>query len=280
METYMLKLNYLILMLVVCSCSGINVVHKKKSETEKKTEYVFPGQIKQIFVSESYNEDFITCEKTKYPISGKEKKSFVYAESYFSNMKNKICQGEGIEITIAVRKKDFPFETIKVDRKRVSLSKKDLKRVKKERKVLKQVYNTQSLDTEIDSTFKLPLNSFVTSHYGKRRMYNNIKKGQHLGIDFRAKVGKEIEVANNGKVVLAQDLFYTGNTVIVYHGLGIFTIYGHLSKINVKNGESVLKGDVIGLAGMTGRVTGPHLHWGVKVNGHWVNGNDLLSLKF
>ena len=111
-------------------------------------------------------------------------------------------------------------------------------------------------------------------------MYNNIKKGQHLGIDFRAKVGKEIEVANNGKVVLARDLFYTGNTVIVYHGLGIFTIYGHLSKIKVNDGQRVLKGDIIGLAGMTGRVTGPPPTLGGKSNGHWVNGNDLLSLKF
>ena len=118
----------------------------------------------------------------------------------------------------------------------------------------------------------------MTSVYGTRRLFNNVRKSQHLGIDYRAKVGVPIPSSNKGKVVLAQNLFYTGNTVILDHGLGVFTLYGHLNKILVKKGDLVNRRQILGEAGKTGRVTGPHLHWGVKVNGHWVNGDVLTQL--
>lgn len=86
-----------------------------------------------------------------------------------------------------------------------------------------------------------------------------------------------IPVTNRGKVVFAGNLFYTGNVVIIDHGLNIFSLYGHLSKIKAQVGDIVNQGDIVGLAGMTGRVSGPHLHWGIKINGHNVDGFSLVT---
>ena len=99
-----------------------------------------------------------------------------------------------------------------------------------------------------------------------------------MGTDFRAAVGELVRTANTGKVVLAKNLFYTGNTVIVDHGVGLFTLYGHLSHITVQKGDEVGQLEIVGLAGQTGRVTGPHLHWGVKSQGHWVDGFSLVDV--
>ena len=273
----MQKFFKIVILVVLSACSSSP---RNSNETFKKSVVVVPGKIIQVHLPELYDKKTINCTAGTFPVSQTSRPYFIYAESYFSDMKEKKCVGENVEIKIIVRNKDFPFEELKVDRKRVSLNKKDLARVVRERKILKSVYSGQKLEKSIDSVFKLPLNSKVTSDYGKRRLYNKERKGQHLGIDFRAKVGKPIGASNKGRVVLAKDLFYTGNTVIVYHGLGIFTVYGHLSKINVRENQNINKGEILGLAGKTGRVTGPHLHWGVKVNGQWVNGKDLLSLKF
>lgn len=263
---------------ILFSCSGIKP-YSKKNQNFLSNIVVQPGEITQVFLPGNFKGDIIKCSNGIFPVSKGDRPYFIYAESYFSDMKKKSCIDSNINITVEVIEKTFPFEELKVDRKRVNLNKKDLKRVIREREILKDAYSHKSHFFKLMNNFKLPLNSKVTSDYGKRRLYNKERKGQHLGIDFRAKVGKEIPAANEGIVVLAQDLFYTGNTVILYHGLGIFTVYGHLSKINVQKNQKITKDQIIGLAGMTGRVTGPHLHWGVKVNGQWVNGKDLLTLK-
>ena len=277
MERPMQKFFKLIVLVALSACSSSPY---NSNENLKESVVVVPGKIIQIQLPEFYDKKTINCTVGTFPVSQISEPYFIYAESYFSDMKEKTCVGENLEIRIIVKNKDFPFEELKVDRKRVNLNKKDLARVIRERKILKSVYSGQKLEQGIDSIFKLPLSSKITSDYGKRRLYNKERKGQHLGIDFRAKVGKPIGASNKGRVVLAKDLFYTGNTVIVYHGLGIYTVYGHLSKINVRKNQTINKGEILGLAGKTGRVTGPHLHWGVKVNGQWVNGKDLLSLKF
>lgn len=98
---------------------------------------------------------------------------------------------------------------------------------------------------------------------------------EHLGTDFRAPMGTPVLASNKGKVVLAEDLFFSGNTILIDHGLSLFTMYAHLSKIDCKVGDVVEKGALIGHSGNTGRVSGPHLHWGVKVNGSWVDGFTL-----
>ena len=248
----------------------------------KKVQLVQGGVAKKV-VADHVSK--VICEKVSFPIFEKESQRFVLiVESYFSKRKKFNCvaytknQKELYTFPVKVNYKKYPFETLKVDRKRVQLNKKDLKRVIKEQKKLTKIYGKQSKKIHFDSSFELPLKSKVTSPYGMRRMFNNVRKSQHLGIDFRAKTGVKIPVSNSGKIVLAEDLFYTGNTVIVDHGKGVYTLYGHLSKVKVRLGQKVKRGKVIGLAGKTGRVTGPHLHWGVKINGHWVDGNTLTML--
>jgi len=273
------KLINSIFLLSLISCSGVQVI---KGFSPEKNVVTSPGQIKKVSVSPEASDVLCGTEKIK-PARQSGKHYFVFAESYFSNRASVNCEvmKNGTKMydqKIKISKKDYPFETLSVNPKRVKLNKKDLERVVKERKILKKVYQVRNEKLLIDSDFSIPLKSKVTSFYGTRRLFNNVRKSQHLGIDYRAKVGVPIPSSNKGKVVLAKNLFYTGNTVIIDHGLGIFTLYGHLNKVLVKEGEMVSKKQILGEAGKTGRVTGPHLHWGVKVNGHWVDGNILTKL--
>ncbi len=118
------------------------------------------------------------------------------------------------------------------------------------------------------------------SLFGERRIFNGTLKSRHLGLDIDGKTGDPVRAANDGVVRLTRDCFYSGNTVFLSHGAGIFTDYFHLSKILVKNGQTVKKGQVIGLLGRTGRVTGPHLHFATKVSGTIFDPEALLRFDF
>ena len=115
-------------------------------------------------------------------------------------------------------------------------------------------------------------------NFGHRRVFNGQPRAPHSGADLRARTGTPILAANSGRVVLAKDLFYSGNAVFIDHGLGLFTTYLHLSKIDVAVGDIVEQGQQIGLAGATGRVTGPHLHWGVRLLDARVDPFSLVRL--
>jgi murein DD-endopeptidase MepM/ murein hydrolase activator NlpD len=111
----------------------------------------------------------------------------------------------------------------------------------------------------------------VTSSFGSRRVYNGIQSSAHTGLDFKAPKGTPIYAASRGRVALAKNLFFTGNTVILDHGYGVLTLYAHMSKLKVKKGQMVEGGHLLGLSGMTGRVTGPHLHWMAIIHKQKVN---------
>ena len=115
-------------------------------------------------------------------------------------------------------------------------------------------------------------------NFGQRRLYNNDVASVHSGVDISAPAGTPARAANSGRVVLAANLYYSGNTVIIDHGLGVFTYYGHFSKILVKRGQPVKKGEVIAEVGSTGRSTGPHLHWSVRVLDSRVDPFSLAAL--
>ena len=265
---------------LIVSCSSLKTIPTGIDILEEIS--IKPGEI--IKVGTLPNANIIKCGEEKlFPFEVGNKKYYLFAESYFSSRESIECeiyQGEKLLFSqkISVVEKIYPFEKLSVNPKRVKLNDKDLKRVLKERKILKEIYSKRSKDLIINRPFRIPLNSKVTSNYGTRRLFNNVKKSQHLGIDYRAKIGVPIPSSNKGVVVLARDLFYTGNTVILDHGAGVFTLYGHLNVITAMEGKIVEQGEIIGKAGKTGRVTGPHLHWGVKVNGHWVNGDVLTNL--
>ena len=120
--------------------------------------------------------------------------------------------------------------------------------------------------------------SKITSGFGKARLYNEKLKSYHGGTDFRADIGTPLMACNNGKVVLAKERFYAGNSVVRDHGHGIYSCYFHMSRFNVKEGQNINKGDIIGLSGNSGRVTGPHLHFGIRVGGEQVDPLQFIEL--
>lgn len=115
--------------------------------------------------------------------------------------------------------------------------------------------------------FIRPVDGAVTSGYGVRSIYNGVPRGYHLGVDFRGAVGTPVRAAHHGRVTLAEALPLSGHTVVLDHGAGIFTTYQHLDRIAVSPGQRVRQGAVVGTVGATGLVTGPHLHWGMRVHG-------------
>jgi murein DD-endopeptidase MepM/ murein hydrolase activator NlpD len=128
--------------------------------------------------------------------------------------------------------------------------------------------------------FAWPRKDRITAPYGDLRTFNGKKQSQHYGTDIDGDTGAPVDAANDGVVVMTRDNYSAGQTVLLHHGASLYTAYFHLSKIQVKKGQRVKQGQRLGKVGGTGRVTGPHLHWGVKVEGSWVDGETLLKLKF
>ena len=120
-------------------------------------------------------------------------------------------------------------------------------------------------------SMRVPLETAVTGVFGSRSVFNGQPRSPHVGVDFRGSVGTAIRAPAAGTVVLADDLYFTGNTVVIDHGQGIHSILAHMSVIGVAAGAQVTQGDVVGEVGATGRVTGPHLHWSIRLLGARVN---------
>lgn len=127
-------------------------------------------------------------------------------------------------------------------------------------------------------SFIRPRTSMITSEFGSGRLFNGRLTARHLGVDFRGAVGEPIRAANRGVVALVDNFFLAGNVVYIDHGGGVVTAYFHMSKPLVSAGDTVSRGQVIGLVGATGRVTGPHLHWAARYGAITVNPLDLISL--
>ncbi len=130
------------------------------------------------------------------------------------------------------------------------------------------------------ANFDWPVQSMLTAGFGDLRLLNGRKQSQHFGTDLDGVTGDPVFASNDGAVVLSRECYTSGNTVLVFHGAGLYTAYFHLSKREVKTGEKVARGQRLGRVGATGRVTGPHLHFGVKVEGHWADPESLLRLDF
>ena len=130
----------------------------------------------------------------------------------------------------------------------------------------------------VDGQFSRAGDRPPTDSFGTRRIFNGKLASIHKGMDFRAPSGTPVRAGNSGVVVLARPLYYEGNCVVIDHGLGLFTISMHLSRIDVHEGQRVATGERLGLSGATGRVTGPHLHWAVRWQGAYLDPAKLLRL--
>jgi murein DD-endopeptidase MepM/ murein hydrolase activator NlpD len=171
----------------------------------------------------------------------------------------------------------YPVETLSVDSTKVTPPLETLERIAIEKTEAEKIYATTTPKRYWNKPFIRPIDSNTTSEYGSQRTYNGTLKSYHGGVDFRARTPLPILASNDGTVVLAKDRYYSGGTVIIDHGEGLYTCYFHFSRLNVKAGEMVQRGQAIGLSGATGRITGPHLHFGIMIHGIQTDPIDLLT---
>lgn len=173
--------------------------------------------------------------------------------------------------------KDYPSERLSVKPSMVTPPASARDRIAKERRMVREALGVISKEVSWELPLTRPVPGAVTSVYGKRRIYNGIPKSRHGGIDYRSAVGSPAKATASGEVVLVGDHYYAGKSVYIDHGGSLVSMYFHLSRIDVKVGQKVAAGSIIGLTGSTGRVTGPHLHFGVAQGGRMIDPASLIS---
>ncbi|MBI3598112.1 MAG: peptidoglycan DD-metalloendopeptidase family protein [Nitrospirae bacterium] len=187
------------------------------------------------------------------------------------------------EYIVEVLPTDFGVETLTLPKDKVDLSPATAERVAKEAAQFQDVFGQRrpSLaggDKRLWSDlFLVPVEGPTSGTFGKKRVINGQEKNPHTGEDIRAPLGASVAASNSGKIVLSGDFFFNGLSLVIDHGGGLFTMYFHLSEMKVKAGDLVKRGQVIGLVGQSGRATGPHLHWGARLNGARVDPFSLVK---
>jgi len=200
---------------------------------------------------------------------------------YELKLSGQTANGEKISCTasLEVIAGHFATERLHVEKEFVEPNPEQIKRANEERQRLRDIFDRVTPERLWNGKFRVPLDGVTTGgNFGRRRILNGQPGSPHGGVDFPAVAGTPVHAAQRGRVVLAEELFFSGNTVVIDHGLGIYTFYGHLSEIDVKAGDSLESGQVLGKVGATGRVTGPHLHWGLTVERARVNPLQLVKL--
>lgn len=185
---------------------------------------------------------------------------------------------EKTDIWERITKKFYGVRRLTLPKKMVDLDPKTLERVEREARAMRKLWEASPSAPLWRGPFIRPVPGVVVGPFGRDSIINNEPRAPHSGVDFRAARGTPVKATNNGRVVLTGDLFFTGDTVVIDHGGGIQSMYFHLERILVKKGEEVSTGQVIGEVGSTGRATGPHLHWGIRVNGDRVDPLRLVTL--
>jgi len=188
-----------------------------------------------------------------------------------------ISMADGTSLAFEIREHAYREQRLQVAKSYVSLSDENLERVGKERKVIDAAL-TNWRDASLDGVrLSAPVPGPKSSSFGLRRFFNDEPRSPHKGMDISANEGEPVVAPRGGVVTTTGDFYFNGNTVFVDHGQGFVTMYCHLSKINVAQGQIVSEGEALGLVGATGRVTGPHLHFGTYMNGTAVDPALLLA---
>jgi hypothetical protein len=175
------------------------------------------------------------------------------------------------EMSFAVADKHYVTQSLTVAPGQVNLSKGDLARVNREHEIFERALGRWSADPPSTLRLPAPVPGVHSSSFGSRRVFNGEARNPHTGMDIAAAAGTPVLAPTAGTVLLTGDYFFNGNTVLIDHGRGFISMYCHLSAIDVTPGERVAAGARIGAVGMTGRATGPHLHWGLSLNQVWVD---------
>lgn len=193
-----------------------------------------------------------------------------------------VSNGSGKDTPTVARKiiffdKDRPVQKLNVDKKYVDPPAAEMARIKADRELVRQALAQRLPERFWVLPFVRPVPGDVSSLYGLKRVFNGQPRGVHKGLDLRGPQGQPVLACADGQVGLTGNLYFSGNVVYINHGEGVFTAYLHLSEILVQNGDRVRKGQVIGLVGATGRVTGPHLHLSLLVQGESVDPQPFLT---
>jgi hypothetical protein len=179
---------------------------------------------------------------------------------------------------ILVMKEEYPVQHLTLPKEKVDLDPKTLQRVQQEQKEMAEAFLHVSAVPLWDGPFLEPVNGKITGVFGSRRIINGQPRRPHSGEDIAAPLGTPVQATNKGTVVKTMNHFFSGKGVILDHGMGLFSMYFHLSEIDVQSGQAVQKGEALGKVGASGRATGPHLHWGFRVNGSRINPYALTTL--
>jgi len=177
-----------------------------------------------------------------------------------------------------VERQRYPRVLLKVPGKYTAPSPEDQRQIAQDKETKAEAFKTVSPDRAWKGSFAPPVNAEISDIFGVERVFNGSVQSTHQGLDFRVPGGTSVAAVNSGHVILARPLFFEGNCVVIDHGQGLLTLYLHLSKFSVKEGDDVSKGQQIGLSGGTGRATGPHLHLAVRWQGVYLNPQLLLKL--
>jgi murein DD-endopeptidase MepM/ murein hydrolase activator NlpD len=179
---------------------------------------------------------------------------------------------------LRVKKATFPVINIELPEDKVTLSPEDEARANREEELLKSLWKIRS-ERLWQGGFIKPLENEVSTGFGIKRIINSHKLSIHKGIDIKARDGEPVRAVNNGRVLLTKELFFGGKTIVIDHGDSLFSVYMHLSEYKVMEGDTVSKGEIIGLAGSTGRTNGPHLHFTFKIGDLSINPESVFRLK-
>jgi murein DD-endopeptidase MepM/ murein hydrolase activator NlpD len=181
-------------------------------------------------------------------------------------------------LILNICKKEFPVRKYYFPKELVDLSPEDLKRANEEKERFDRIWETINEKSYLEGSFLLPVTGIIKFNFGERRFMNDEERSPHTGIDIHTDEGTPVMASERGIVVFAGNTFFGGNSIVIDHGMGIYTMYFHLKEMFVKEGEVVERGKIIGSVGKTGRATGPHLHWGLRVAGARADPISLLEV--
>ena len=185
-----------------------------------------------------------------------------------------------LRATVEVVDPAFPETKLSVEPKFIAPSPDQRKRMEEDQTAFREAFGRPFEPPLFAGPFGRPRDAATTGQYGERRTFNGKKQSQHYGTDLAGAVGEPVQATNDGVVVLVRDCFASGKSIAVSHGAGLFSVYFHLSGFDVRHGDRVRRGQPIGKVGQTGRVTGPHLHFGVKVGDLYVDPESVYRLTF
>ncbi len=230
---------------------GLKIIHIGPSEQPKPN--AFYGKRKLMVVE--HNKQWVTL--VGIPLSVKAGSQKVRIEQ----------AGEVRTVIFDVADKGYPTQHITItDKRKVNPNKLDMERINKESARIKKALRTWTDIDKVPFNFIWPIEGQVSGLYGRRRVFNGQPRRPHSGIDIAAPTGTKIMAPADGIIRGTGDYFFNGNTVFIDHGQGLVTMLCHLDRIDAKDGDVVMQGDIVGTVGATGRVTGPHLHLGISLN--------------